>query len=367
MFELEFFPVGEGAAAGDAIVLRYVFEGYYRVIVIDGGTEDSGKSVVSHIKNEFGEDQVVDHVISTHPDTDHSSGLRSILRELPVKNLWLHGVWHHCDDIRHFFADRRWTAAGLERAIRDKYPIISELLDIAAEKEIPVYEPFQGVEIGPFTVLSPSEEAYLRLVPQFRKTPDSNKQLIEQAGYWIEPRAFTLTGFLEAAKSILTPETWHNETLREGGRTAAENESSTVLLGQFGDSRVLLTGDAGLKALTWAADFADQNGIKRFPLNLIQVPHHGSRNNVSPSVLDRWVGGKVPDGTSSGTRAIASVPKDDAVHPRKIVANAFLRRGVGVRTTGGAKYRYYAGDMPIREGEGIAQPLPFFDAVEKYD
>ena len=39
------------------------------------------------------------------------------------------------------------------------------------------------------------------------------------------------------------------ETLREGGITAAENESSVVLYGQIDGRNILLTADAGLRAL----------------------------------------------------------------------------------------------------------------------
>jgi len=46
-FEIEFFPVGEGSRAGDAITVRYeVAPGDYRVMVIDGGTDDAGAAVV---------------------------------------------------------------------------------------------------------------------------------------------------------------------------------------------------------------------------------------------------------------------------------------------------------------------------------
>jgi len=90
-FEIEFLPVGDASKAGDAIVARYGANGQYTVTVIDGGTEDSGAKIVEHIKGVYGSNTVVDHAISTHPDTDHASGLRKILEALPVNNLWLHG------------------------------------------------------------------------------------------------------------------------------------------------------------------------------------------------------------------------------------------------------------------------------------
>jgi len=107
--------------------------------------------------------------VSTHPDTDHSCGLRAVLKELPVERLWVHGLWHHAAHILPLFADSRWTAAGLEAKIKSEYPVIAELMDLATQQGTAIYQPFAGNTIGPFTVLSPTVEIYQHLLPQFRK------------------------------------------------------------------------------------------------------------------------------------------------------------------------------------------------------
>src|SRR5687768_2696766 len=94
-YEIEFFPVGDASRAGDAITVRYFDGTEFRVIVVDGGTDASGQAVVDHIRRYYGPNTVVDEVISTHPDTDHSCGLRTVLQQLPVRRLWVHGLWHH--------------------------------------------------------------------------------------------------------------------------------------------------------------------------------------------------------------------------------------------------------------------------------
>ena len=125
-------------------------------------------------------------MVSTHPDSDHSSGLRHILEELPVDHLWVHGLWHHASEIVGLFEDTRWTPEGLASAIKDEYPIIAELFEIANEKGVPVYEPFDGQTIGPFTVLSPARQTYQYLIPQFRRTPAPNVELLKQRNMWLE-------------------------------------------------------------------------------------------------------------------------------------------------------------------------------------
>lgn len=365
-FDVEFLPVGDGTKAGDAIVISYGANEPEALMVVDGGTEEAGNAMVEHIKKYFGKDVTISHVVNTHPDADHASGLRPILENFRVTNLWLHGLWYHAAEMIHLFKDKRWTVDGLAQAIKSKYPIIDELINLAQSHGTKIYEPFQGVQIGPFRVLSPSRDAYLHLVPQFRKTPEPDIELLKQMNMWIEPRKSILAKLIEKAIELV-PETWDIETLREGGVTAAENETSVVLHGDFGGSTVLLTADAGVNALAWSYNYGVSIGVDFQKLGLIQVPHHGSRNNVSPSLLNHIVGAKQPRGQATEKmRAIVSAPKDDENHPRKVVMNAFLRRGAPVRTTQGVEYRFHSG-FPARDGYAVAKPLGFFDKVEKYD
>ncbi|EQD50178.1 hypothetical protein B1A_13538, partial [mine drainage metagenome] len=48
--EIEFLPVGTGSRPGDAIVVRYGEDNNWQLIVIDGGTLDTGKDLVVHLK-----------------------------------------------------------------------------------------------------------------------------------------------------------------------------------------------------------------------------------------------------------------------------------------------------------------------------
>lgn len=370
--EIEFRAVGDSSKAGDAIVIRYVLENTYHVIVVDGGTDESGKAMAEHIKAEYGPDTVIDHVVSSHPDTDHACGLRTILAEFRVKNLWLHGVWHHAADMLHLFDDKRWTAEGLAREIRSRYSVVEELIDLANDQGTNIYQPFAGDRIGPFTVLSPTKYAYVHLVPQFRKTPACDNDALEAANMYLGTKYYgeDAHGSLAAMlKGLLAnvAEYWNVETLKEGPLTAAENESSTILFGDFGERKVLLTSDGGINALTWACDFADNNGLPISELAVVQVPHHGSRSNVAPSILNRVLGPIVPQGTVSGKYAVVSAPKDDSKHPRKIVMNAFRRRGFPVYKTQGTSLRSHFGNMPARPNETSAEPFEFFSEVESYD
>ena len=53
-------------------------------------------------------------------------------------------------------------------------------------------------------------------------------------------------------------------------------------LGQVEGRTLLLTGDVGPVGLNEAADYAQALGLLA-PPNFVQVPHHGSRKNVTPA------------------------------------------------------------------------------------
>ena len=83
-------------------------------------------------------------------------------------------------------------------------------------------------------------------------------------------------------------------------------------------------------------------------------------------MLDRMLGPRTGGG-SKIRDGIVSVPKDDENHPRKMVMNAFLRRGTPVYKTQGSRFRYYSSTMPVRTNEVPAEPFGFFGKVEAYD
>jgi beta-lactamase superfamily II metal-dependent hydrolase len=273
--EIEFLAVGSGNKAGDAIVVRYGDETAYELMLIDGGIAETGDKIVAHLKKHFGQTPVLEHVLLIHSDADHASGLRTVLKEIQVKNLYLHLPWFLSAEAITLFKDKRWAKEGLQSAIKKEYDIISEIYDTARSRGCKVYYPlFQGYNIGPFTILSPSRNTYLYLLPQFEKTPDPDQTLIEAASMWIG-KASTFQKLFELAKAKVekwTTETWNQERLKDGGATSANNESSVVLYETFDSGHVLLTGDAGVRALTWAADHADSVGFALQQFSFVQIP-----------------------------------------------------------------------------------------------
>lgn len=359
-YEITFFPVGNGERSGDTIVLRFgnLFGQRIeqRVVVIDGGYTDTGEAIVEFIKAAYGTAHV-DLVISTHPDADHAGGLAVVLEQLSVGQLWMHLPWNHCDDISRMFKDGRVTDASVEEALRKSLDAARDLERIATRRKIPIVEPFTGVvdTTGNIYVAGPSQDYYESLLPSFRGTPEPKEDALSAL-----LKALT-EGVKEAIRKVA--ERWDFETLDDKGETSAENNSSAIiLLRTKGDDCGLFTGDAGIPALTLAADHLSFAGFNFDRIKIIQLPHHGSQRNVGPTILDRLIGPRQALRVRLRDAIVSAGPDGAPKHPSKKVTNAFLRRGAPVFATLGKSFTFYH-QSPRTFTQGT--PLPFYEEVEE--
>lgn len=353
-FEIDFLDV-ESNKSGDAISLRYQLNGISHIHVVDGGFQDTGESIVKHVREHYDNPTYIDRVVVTHPDGDHAGGLRTVLKEFMIGELWMLRPWQYTDEIIHRFS-RFTSVENLKKRLKEIYPNIAALEEIAEEKSIPIREPFQGTAIGSFTVMSPTKDRYLDLVVESEKTPESveeaQKSSIAAFGTFFEEAAKKAISLLKAVwgEEVFSPE-----------ETSVENEMSIIQYANLCEQRILLTGDAGRAGLLEAADYAPYIGLILPGINRFQVPHHGSRRNVSTEILDRWLGKPLPSKPAQGEEkftAIISSAKKDEDHPRKAVVRAVIHRGAKVFTTEGLSLRI-SHNAPNREGWAAAKPAEY--------
>src|SRR5207249_968896 len=108
---------------------------------------------------------------------------------------------------------------------------------------------------GALAVLGPSTSYYESLLESFRC---SDELALKPQPTFVEKAAAQVE---KAIKWIA--ENWNTETLVEPDEdaTSAENNSSAILLFRHENERFLFTSDAGVPALTNAADFAQGLGV----------------------------------------------------------------------------------------------------------
>jgi len=331
-FEIDFLSV-EAKDSGDAIAVRYRINGITSIHVVDGGFQNTGDHVVEHIEKYYGNSPAIDRVIASHPDGDHLAGLPTVLEKLTVRELWMLRPWTYAHEIIHRF--RNVASLGhLIRSLKDAYPHVLTLEQIANRKGIPIREPFQGALIGPFQVLAPTKARYLDLIVKSDRTPDAiegpAKSLLRSGLRGALTKAATAIASL--AKAAWGVEVFSSEDI------SAENKMSVIQYARLCDKRIVLTADAGIGSFAEAADYAPLTGLILPGVDRFQSPHHGSRRNVSTAMLDQWLGPRLrtqlPKGQETFTAVISSA-KADPDHPRKAVIRALIHRGAKVLATEG--------------------------------
>lgn len=329
-FEIDFLDV-ESDKSGDAIALRYRVGGLTYIHIVDAGFQDTGQSVANHVRKYYDAPTYLDHVVATHPDGDHAGGLRTVLESFTVGHLWMLRPWSYAAELLPRFT-RIKSVGSLIARLKEVYPNIAALEEIAVARGVPIHEPFQGADIGHFRVLAPTRARYLDLVVQSEKTPEARATTVAGSGMLFEALRQAATTTVSAIRAAWGEEVFSTE------ETSAENEMSVVQYANLCGSRILLTGDAGRGGLTEAADFAPAAGLSLPGIERFQVPHHGSRRNVSSEILDRWLGPRTsnrPSEFGGKFTALISSAKKDAHHPRKVVKRALIHRGGQVFATEG--------------------------------
>ena len=345
-YEIDFLALGSETKSGDAICFRFgqllglIQE--QRVVVVDGGFNDDGKNVVNHIRHYYRNiftagNPAIDLLISTHPDGDHIGGLQYILDNVTVRELWIHQPWRHATSIHKYINDDRYTHRGTKTRLQKELDCAYDLVQLARRKGVTVREPFQGLTGlgGVVTVLGPTREFYHEQLALFRLG------------------GATLPALPNPGMSY---EDYRIETLDDGGGTSPMNETSAILWVQTNENdRMLFTGDAGVMGLCHALIYSNNNNIPLSQANVVQIPHHGSRRNVNPVVLNAMLG--VPPGIvhqpvrwAVASCAINGRPK----HPSNRVINAFIRRRCSPLITAGTNIWLYR-NAPARNN--VYNPL----------
>lgn len=353
-FEFDFFRVGESSKAGDAILLRFGdLSGNtqnFNTILIDGGTKAVGKKISEHLIAHYNTTKL-DMIISTHPDGDHIAGIVSLMEDLNIDigSVVMNRPWLHVEKMSEYLNDGRITENSFVLRLRKAFRMASDVERLAKDRGIDVVDGFEGFNAfsNSLHILGPSEEHYKEMLMASDKTPEMSESLQKEASSVMKALAETAA---EAAK-IKVKETLDVELLENPTEylTSFINNTSIIMSINLDKRRSVLTGDAGVEGLDAAFEYAEMNGIGLSDLFIFQIPHHGSRRNIGPALLDRI----------SGKRAVISSPKKWDSHPSKMVINALIRRNWEVYCTSGSVSRFHHG-APDRDGYDKIKAQQFF-------
>lgn len=272
MFRIEMLP----AQRGDALWITYGTGEDQHHVLVDAGPQETIPTLVPELERRIraipGDTDRVELLVVTHIDADHIQGVVSLLsdhRRVPLfHDIWFNGWRHHQPEVLGGPDAERVTAALLEHPERWNRAFQGKAVKLPDDGP-PVRVELPG-GMG-LTVLTPSQDALLRLAPEWEKAcekagiiPGKGAEIVKSK--WI--RDELLGGF--------------DPDLLAAARFSADrgvpNAAGIALIAEFEGKRALLLADCQPGPVLKALDRLEP-GPHRF--DAVKVAHHGSRRNTN--------------------------------------------------------------------------------------
>lgn len=288
MFSLEALD----ARSGDALIVHFGSTDHPRLMLVDGGFastyQERLRPRLETLRESLGvpddEALTLDHVVVSHVDLDHVSGIVRLFRDLRdsalrgrVVPFAVQRLWHNSfSDSLAELAGQDARAVPLLQAAENAPAVAAGIADARELRDIAEYfgldrnPPFDGLVVGPrnvdlghglrATVVGPTVE---RLAALQREWRDDVEQRIK-------------SGDLAQAAGYID--------------SSVPNLSSIVLHLTFGTRTMLLTGDGrGDDTLSGLQSAGLMSATEPLRVDILKVPHHGSDRNVDPQYFERII------------------------------------------------------------------------------
>lgn len=244
----------------DSFVIRH-FGGDDKeiVILIDAGKSQHGEQVVKHIQKHTTSGKV-DLAICTHPDNDHIGGFQIVFDEIDIVEFWMHDPTKYRDTVKKML-DIGKKDGSLTTLLLESLNQSISLMDRIGKIDGLIHKiPFAGLtyDKAPISILAPSEPYYVDRLKDFKDI----HQLFESQ----QELSFEDYLYLNEKKA--------------GIDSSKANNSSVVTLFHPLGGKYLFTADADVTGLEEAKSNWDLS-----KLDWMQIPHHGSINNINAENL----------------------------------------------------------------------------------
>ncbi len=312
-YEYETLKVGDA----DAIIIRhYINDETPVVILIDAGNESQGAQIKKHLRKYYGT-TTIDIAICTHPDNDHKGGFFSLLQddEVTINRLFLTDPANYLgvEDIKYYRNEE--NARNAVRKIWDNAEGTLNLIELASDRLDSVIDGNYWKDI-PLCIVGPTEKYYREVL----------KKMIEDNGVYANDES--LKGNYDEAFEIEEDDI--KSAIDEEEDPSAFNASSLIVLYYPDNKKILFCGDANTTSLKMM--------LKNYPdirnVDMLKVPHHGSKRNLNTSIIEELAPKKSyisANGNSShpNGRLVYWLSKYGPVFSTH-KANGFIHSGVGI-------------------------------------
>ena len=338
MFSIEMLP----AQQGDALWIEYGSATKPHRILVDGGTPPTAEAIRTRVGGMKPSDRSFELLIVTHIDTDHIGGILKLLADrtlgLTFDDVWFN-AWPQIEGI-----GTGHTLGTAEEPDVDQVlgpvdgEILNRLLDfrgsalargwnrafgsardtrvaIPDRGDLPVVTLPGGMRL---TVLGPS-------LARLRKLRTNWEDVIRETKLTDAERdALVTAGARRRGLTLGTSDLPDAAAKKFSADTTPANGSSIIVLAEFEKKTALLTGDAYAGEIVKGVD-RYLNGQTprpdRLKVNLVKLPHHGSRKNTSVPMIEKL----------DCQRFLISSSGAIFKHPdREAIARVLVGRGPGV-------------------------------------
>jgi beta-lactamase superfamily II metal-dependent hydrolase len=274
------------ARQGDCLLLQWGAGTSRHRMLIDAGPAPAYEGIASRLRG-LG-DSAIDLLVLTHVDADHIEGVILAVNDsdlgLAIGEAWYNGEQHLTSELNAVHGEIL-SLLITELAIPWNTSFGGGAVRAPESGCLPVRELPGGLRI---TVLAPDGAALRRLRDEWWET-------CQEAGIATGSVADVLAALrarpaLRPEHALLSGPPLKNvrelAAHRSGSDPSVPNASSIVLLAEYGETRILLTGDAAPSVLVPAVRrLLAERELSALPLTALKMPHHGSAKNITSELV----------------------------------------------------------------------------------
>lgn len=281
---IELLPAGHG----DSILVEYGGAEDPHRVLIDGGPATSYSHVSEHIAQLSQQQRRFELLVMTHMDGDHIEGVLKLLNDRAIaasfEDVWFNGYRHLPTDELGAAQGEMLSAVIQTRGLAWNASFGGGPVEADTASKMKCVELPGGLRL---TLLSPGRGELVRLRRVWEKeirregfAPGSTREALELLQR--SARLTPMDSYL-GAPALDVPRLASAPSDLDGSVT---NASSISFLAEYAGRKVLFTGDATPQVLTAAVrQLLSERGTTQLQLDALKVPHHGSQNNMTATLV----------------------------------------------------------------------------------
>ncbi len=302
------------AAHGDCLLVEYGDNPVHRML-IDGGVKQTYAPLRERLLAMDSKTPHLDLVVVTHVDADHIEGIVRMLTDetltVKIRDFWFNAFQHLNENAPLDFGGVQGeylSALIQKRKIPWNVATKGRALCVPKDGPLPTFQLPGGMTL---TLLSPSPA-------KLEKMADAWEDDVRKAGLDPAHPAQALEHLKTKGKRLIVqfdtddgPDVEALGAASYSGDTSPANGSSIAFLAEYRDKRVLFGADAHSEVLENSLErLLRARHLQILELDAFKLPHHGSRANLSPRLVQMVHAKKVLVPTSG---AIFEHPDAEAI------------------------------------------------------